>query len=139
MYLNQNCIYANPYKYAYRCNVPIELARIICKYQNHIAKLTYHAKKCPRCGARSLYFEGGSYEEGYGDFIECETCEETFGVDDIENGEYLSGWSDFDVILYGSLGDTEEERRESRIAMCGSDDIKKWHEFAWRHINQNVI
>ncbi len=43
MYLNKRSIYANPYKYAYICNVPIEYARNVQKQQSNIAKIIYNA------------------------------------------------------------------------------------------------
>ena len=36
-----------------------------------------HPCRCPACGSKHLYYEHGSYEEGYGDFVECTDCGET--------------------------------------------------------------
>lgn len=137
MYLSRKSVYLNPYKYAYICDVPIEYARIAQKRQNNISKIIYNARKCPKCGSHSLCFEGGSYEEGYGDYIYCdnESCGEDFEVSDIKNGEYLSGWLDFDVVLYTCSGETDAERQKDRIAMCNSENVGDWHEFAWNHIH----
>ena len=136
MYLSQKSIYANPYKYAYICNVPIDYARVVQKQQNNISKIVYNARKCPKCGSRSLCFECGSYEEGYGDYIYCdnESCGETFSVSDIKNGTYLSGWLDFDIVLWASKGKTDEERAESRKEQCCSEGFENWSEFYLKHI-----
>lgn len=136
MFLSKKSIYANPYKYAYICDVPIEYARIVQKRENNIAKIVYNARKCPKCGSRSLCFEGGSYEEGYGDYIYCdnENCEETFLVSDINNGQYLSGWFDFDSVLWASRGKTEEERAKTRSEECYSEGFDNWSDFIWNHI-----
>lgn len=76
----------------------------------------YNAKKCPKCGSRSLCFESGSYEEGYGDYIYCdnENCEETFLVSEIKRMEttYLGG-----LILIQFYGHQEvkQKRKEWNI------------------------
>lgn len=136
MYLHKDSIYTNPYKYAYICDVPIEYARIVQKRQNNIAKIIYNARKCPKCGSHSLCFEGGSYEEGYDDYIYCENdeCEADYEVSEIKNGQYLSGWLDFDVVWYGLINVDDEKKKEYRLMMCGSDNINEWHKFAWDHI-----
>lgn len=118
--MNMKNIYANPYKYAVKCNIPFELAKIMCKKQRHFRKEERkHRMYCPKCGSKELIFEGGSYEEGYGDFIECDSCGETFDCSEVPNSEYanLTGFEDFDPVLFfagdkaGACGDavTHEE------------------------------
>ena len=73
--MNMRSIYANPYKYACKCDIPIELAKIACLKQRHFIKEQQkHPMYCPICKSKNMNFESGSYEEGYGDFIECEDC-----------------------------------------------------------------
>lgn len=127
-------IYDNPYKYACVCNVPFELAKIACLKQRHMEKMRRkHPAHCPTCNSRHLHFEMGSYEEGYGDFIECLNCGDTFDCDEIPNVEYtdLTGWGDFDVVLYFS---STENKEEGWKEACGAETIEKWHEFARKMI-----
>ena len=43
-------IYANPYKYACKCDIPIELAKIACLKQRHFIKEQQkHPMYCPIC------------------------------------------------------------------------------------------
>lgn len=125
-------IYDNPYKYAYECDVPIELARATCKLQRKYDKMIYRAAKCPVCKARALTYESGSYEEGYGDFIYCDSCDESFNVDEIKNGVLLHSWGNFDSVLWFSLGATPEKRKEDRAKELGVNTIEEWHKWAWQ-------
>lgn len=122
-------IYSNPYKYAVKCNVPIELAKIACKKQRHIDKeRKKHYPVCPQCGSKKLSYEMGSYEEGYGDFIECNDCGETYELDEVENIDNLPCFEwDFDPVVYFS---TTENQKEGWIEACSSDKLEDWHSFA---------
>lgn len=132
--MNMKSIYANPYKYACTCNIPIELAKIACLKQRHFIKeQRKHRMYCPVCKSKNLIFEGGSYEEGYGDFIECEDCGETFDCDKVPNAEYasLTGWEDFDAVLYFS---NTKNKSEGWMAACGATTYEEWLEFATKMI-----
>lgn len=131
-------IYGNPYKYAYECDVPIELARAVCKYQRRLDNMRYRATKCPVCKDRALEFEGGSYEEGYGDFIYCDSCGEAFDVEEIEKSWLLHWWSDFDAILWYSSGSTKEENWRHREEELGITNIEEWHSWAWRQMRRGI-
>lgn len=126
-------IYDNPYKYACVCNVPFELAKIACLKQRHWNRMQRkHPMYCPKCKSKNVFFEGGSCEEGYGDFIGCEDCGETFNCDEVPNAEYanLTGWEDFDPVVYfSSTANKEEGWKEA----CGSDKYEDWISFA-RHM-----
>jgi len=125
-------IYNNPYKYAYKCDVPIELARAVCKYQRKLEKMTRKAAKCPMCNTYELVLEHGSYEEGYDDYIYCDSCDQSFSVAEIENGYLLYGWSDFDIILWYSCNSTKEANRKQRAEELGINTLEEWQEWAWR-------
>lgn len=127
-------IYDNPYKYACVCNVPFELAKIACLKQRHLNKMQQkHPMRCPHCNSKSLIFEMGSYEEGYGDFIECDDCGDTFDCAEVPNAEYanLTGWEDFDPVLYFS---TTANKAEGWRAACGAETLEEWHEYARKNI-----
>lgn len=131
-------IYGNPYKYAYKCDVPIDLARAICKLQRKYDKMRHRAAKCPKCKARALVYESGSYEEGYGDFIACDSCGEGFDVDEIEHSELLHMWWDFDNVLWFSMGSTPEIKREQRAEELGINTLEEWHEWARQQYRRNI-
>ena len=135
--MNMRSIYANPYKYACKCDVPIELAKIACLKHRHINKeQRKHKVYCPSCGSKHLYFEMGSYEEGYSDFFECEDCGETFSPSEIPNVEYFDfmGWADFDAVLYFS---NTENKLEGWKEACGATTHEEWLEFARANIIGN--
>ncbi|MCK2000725.1 hypothetical protein MZM54_04890 [[Brevibacterium] frigoritolerans] len=105
-------LYNNPKEYAKETMMSIEQATLRCEHFKKIQQIMHEAKKCPKCGKHSLGIEGGSYEEGYSDYVYCENDE----VVVIENGEELftdcgftsdvkeeyeplNHWYDFDVIL----------------------------------------
>ena len=128
--MNMRSIYANPYKYACLCDIPIELAKIACQKQRHFVKeQKKHPMYCPVCKSKRLTFEMGSYEEGYGDFIECEDCGETFDCDKVPNAKYasLTGWEDFDAVLYFS---NPENKSEGWMEACGATTHEEWVEYA---------
>jgi len=56
---------------------------------------------CPECSHKSLEFEGGSYEEGYGDFIACNQCDFTSDVE--TKFEPLVYGNDFDVLMWFAM------------------------------------
>lgn len=130
-------IYDNPYKYACECDVPIELARIVCKKQRRFNKLVHRARKCPECNTRGLKYECGCWEEGIGDSIYCDNCGEAFGVEELENGYYLAVGIDFDMVLYLSLSYTFEERMRERKEKYDINTIEEWHKTAWKWIRGN--
>lgn len=127
-------LYNNPYKYACVCSVPEELAKIACKKQRHIEKMR---KKnpcyCPSCGSKHLYYESGSYEEGYDDFVECEDCGDTFTPREIPNIEYYDflPFGDFDPVIYYSI---TQDKREGWRAACGAETQEEWVKFARKMI-----
>ena len=126
--MNMKSIYANPYKYSCVCDIPFELAKIMCKNRAY----------CPVCKSKKLIFEHGSYEEGYDSFIECDACGKTFDYDKIPNIEYASiaGYEDFDAVLYfGSMQNKSEAWKEA----CGAITHDKWIEFAAEMIIGNSI
>jgi len=125
---NNKSIYNSPKKYAKRCDIPLNLAKIQCKKYKKEARQRKKIK-CPACHRKSLVFCGGSYEEGYGDYIECAACGEAYAPEEIKNGYMLHfGW-DFDVVLYYS-GKTPEEKISGRLEACGSEKIEDWVKFA---------
>ena len=132
--MNMRSIYANPYKYACKCDIPIELAKIACLKQRHFIKEQQkHPMYCPICKSKNMNFESGSYEEGYGDFIECKDCGETFDCNQVPNVEYasLTGCEDFDAVLYFSNTNNKSEGwREA----CGAETHEEWLEFATKMI-----
>lgn len=137
--MNMKSIYANPYKYAVKCNIPFELAKIMCLKQRHFHKEERkHRMYCPICKSKNMIFEGGSYEEGYGDFIECTDCGETFDCDEVPNVEYasLTGWEDFDAVLYFS--DTEN-KLDGWMEACGATTHEEWLKFATKMITGRSI
>lgn len=126
-------IYDNPYKYAYECDVPIDLARATCKLQRKYDKMRYRAAKCPVCKARALTYESGDYWEGYSDFISCDSCGESFDLDEIKNCDLLHGCgSSFDSVLWFSMGATPEKRQEERAKELEVNTIEEWHKWAWQ-------
>lgn len=127
-------IYDNPYKYACICNVPFELAKIACLKQRHIDKMRRkNPIHCLTCNSKHLIYEMSSYEEGYGDFIECENCGDTFDCADIPNIEYanLTGWEDFDAVVYFS---TTNNKFQGWKEACGAETLEEWHKFAEKNI-----
>ena len=132
--MNMKSIYSNPYKYSVKCNIPFELAKIMCLKQRHFYKeQRKHPMYCPICKSKKLNYEMGSYEEGYGEFIECYDCGETFDCDEVPNVEYasLTGWEDFDAVLYFS---NTENKSEGWKEACGATTYEEWLEFATRMI-----
>ena len=132
--MNMKSIYANPYKYACKCNIPIELAKIMCKKQRHFEKeQRKHPVCCPVCKSKNLSYDSGSWEEGYGEFIECFACGNTFDCDEVPNVEYasLTGWEDFDAVLYFS---NTENKEEGWKEACGATTRKEWVDFATKMI-----
>lgn len=128
--MNMRSIYANPYKYACKCDITIELAKIACLKQRHFIKEQQkHPMYCPICKSKHMNFESGSYEEGYRDFIECEDCGETFDCNQVPNVEYasLTGWEDFDAVLYFSNTDNKSEGWRKA---CGAETHEEWLEYA---------
>ena len=131
---NMRSIYANPYKYAIECDIPFSLAKIMCKKQRHFEKeQRKHRMYCPVCNSKNLVFESGSYEEGYGDFIECNDCGETFDCDEVPNVEYasLTGWEDFDAVLYFS---NTENKSDGWMEACGATTHEEWLRYATKMI-----
>lgn len=130
-------IYDNPQEYAKKTFITLEQAVLRCQHFKKLKKEIQEAKKCPKCGAYTLEFESGCYEEGYGDFIYCtneisdvdEDGEEVFvecGFTSslTEQFQPLVHWYDFDIILMFS-NDIEER---------GMDKVEKeigcsWPEF----------
>lgn len=125
-------IHDNPYKYACVCNVPYELAKIACLKDRHYQKeRRKHGPFCPKCGSKNIFYEMGSYEEGYGDYVECENCGETYEPYEIKNVDYIIPFRDFDTVLYFSSSRIPEEGwREA----CGAETIEEWQEFAREEI-----
>ena len=137
-------IYDNPYKYAVVCNIPFWLAKIACKKQRHLLKeVNKHRMYCPTCGSRHLGFEGGSYEEGYSDYIYCEDCGSQFDVVEVPNSAYasLTGWEDFDPVLYFGC---RENKTQGWKEACGGETYEEWLLFAkniilgYEHVEVNV-
>ena len=123
-------LYDNPYKYACVCSVPLKLAKIACKKQRHLEKeQKKHPCRCPACGSKHLYYEHGSYEEGYGDYVECNNCGETYDPDEIPNIEYgsLTPFEDFDPVIYFSL---TENKLDGWKEACGAETHEEWIHFA---------
>ena len=53
--MNMKSIYSNPYKYAVKCNIPFELAKIMCLKQRHFYKEEKkHRMYCPICKSKNL-------------------------------------------------------------------------------------
>ena len=132
--MNMKSIYSNPYKYAIKCDIPFELAKTACLKQRHFLKeQRKHPMYCPVCKSKHLHFEGGAYEEGYGDFIECEDCGEAFDCDEVPNAKYayLTGWEDFDAVLYFS---NTENKEKGWMEACGATTHEEWIAFARRNI-----
>lgn len=126
-------IYDNPYKYACKCNVPYELAKIACLVYRHRKKEhRKHKPYCPVCKSKKIYYETGSYEEGYEDFCGCEECGETFAVEEIPNYENIRVFGDdFDMVLYFSTTDNKES---GWLEACGATTLEEWQNFARRMI-----
>lgn len=127
-------IYLNPYKYAIECDIPFELAKIMCKKQRHYKKeQRKHPMYCPSCHSKNLVYDSGSYEEGYGEFIECYDCGETFNCNEIPNVQYgnFTGWEDFDPVLYFSNTNNKEDGWKEA---CGATTHEKWVDFATQMI-----
>lgn len=132
--MNMKSIYANPYKYAIKCHIPFELAKIACLKQRHLEKdQKKHPCRCPVCKSKDLIYNDASYEECYGEFIECNTCGETFNCNEVPNIEYanFTGWEDFDAVLYFSNTENKEDGwREA----CGATTHNEWIKFAAKMI-----
>lgn len=132
-------LYDNPYKYACVCSVPLKLAKIACKKQRHLEKeQKKHPCRCPACGSKHLYYEHGSYEEGYGDFVECTDCGETYDPGEIPNIEYgsLTPFEDFDPVIYFSL---TENKLEGWKEACGAETHEEWIHFAEKMIAGRIL
>ena len=129
-------IYANPKRYARKCNIPIELAKIECRRQKTIAKKRKKIK-CPICKRKRLAFIHGSYEEGHDAFLECGFCGETYDPHEIRNSDLLCFGNDFDAVLYFSGGRTAEERAKYRMEAIGEYDDASWVKFAERMIKNS--
>ena len=132
--MNMRSIYANPYKYACTCSISFELAKIMCKKQRHFYKeQKKHPMYCPVCKSKHLTYEGGSWEEGYDEFIECADCGETFDCGDVPNVEYasLTGWENFDPVLFYSH---PEEPELGWQEACGATTQEEWMVFATQTI-----
>jgi hypothetical protein len=87
---------------------------------------------CPKCGNKSLYFEGGSYEENYGDGVYCDYC--NFVSDITEDFESLRFGNDFDVLLWFSID----------IDRHGIEEVEKevgcsWNEFCTKTIFEEDV
>lgn len=119
-------IYANPKKYARKTQIPLGLAKIECRKQKQIDKKRKKIR-CPRCKRKALHYISGSYEEGYGAFIECDNCGEAFDPNEIKNSELLCYGSDFDAVLYFAK---TKHSPNGWIEACGSDKVEDWHKFA---------
>lgn len=134
--MNNRSIYANPYKYACVCNIPYDLAKIACLKQRHYDKtMRKNRPYCPKCGSKNIDYEMGSYEEGYGDFCECDECGETFEPHEVPNYEYFDIFgSDFDVVLFFSK---TEDVKQGWIEACGAKTLEEWQEFAKKIIIGN--
>ena len=131
-------IYDNPYKYAYECDVPIELARIACKKQRRFNKLVHRARKCPECNSRALRYDCGSWwHEGIGDSLYCEKCGSEYEIEEIENGNLLIAMAGFDFIVYYSLPKKIEWRMEARAEELGVNTLEEWHSWAWREVRRS--
>ena len=136
-YKKAKSIYMNPYKYACVCHVPFELAKIACLKIRHAKKEQQkNPSRCPSCNSKKIFYQFGSIEEGYGDFIECQECGETFSPDEIKNIQYL-GYDpfnplDMDIVLYFSMyyRDPAEGWRDA----CGAETLEEWHAFARKEI-----
>lgn len=51
--MNMKSIYSNPYKYAVKCNIPFDLAKIMCLKQRHFDKEERkHRMYCPVCKSK---------------------------------------------------------------------------------------
>lgn len=126
-------IYDNPYKYAIECNIPYDLAKIAClKHRHFLKEKRKKAPRCPICDSKRMIYQMGSYEEGYGDYVECDCCGETFEPDEIKNIEYLpTSRDDFDVVLYFSLA---ENTKAGWMEACGAKTLEEWQNYARREI-----
>lgn len=128
--MNMKSIYANPYKYACVCDVPIDLAKISCKKHRHIEKeKRKHRVFCPKCGTEHLRVNLVSYKEGRIDFFECVDCGDLFSPSEIPNVEYFdcSPWEEFDPVLYFS---DPKNKQEGWLEACGSDKYEDWIAFS---------
>ena len=127
--MNMRSVYANPYKYAYVCNVPLELANIACKKQRHLEKeFSKHIPRCPECNSKKVYIVSGSYEEGYDAYVECDNCGSAFDFEEVPNSDYIRMYGDdFDPVVYFSC---TENKQEGWLEACGSDNYKDWLSFA---------
>ena len=132
-------LYDNPYKYACVCSVPLKLAKIACKKQRHLEKeQKKHPCRCPACDSKHLYYEHGSYEEGYGDYVECHDCGETYDPCEIPNIEYgtLTPFKDFDPVIYFSL---TENKLDGWKEACGAETHEEWIHFAEKMIAGRIL
>lgn len=132
-------LYDNPYKYACVCSVPLKLAKIACKKQRHLEKeQKKHPCRCLACGSKHLYYGHGSYEEGYGDYVECNNCGETYDPCEIPNIKYgsLTPFEDFDPVIYFSL---TENKLEGWKEACGTETHEEWIHFAEKMIAGRIL
>ncbi len=103
-----NLITEKQYKRKTKCTV--EQAKIAIAYFKFLSEKSKKLLICPECGGE-LYFESGSYEEGYGDYIGCYECDFTSDVEG--DYEYLNPWYGFDPCLYGPEMFTPKSRKET--------------------------
>ena len=94
-------IYEDVKRYAEKTMMTEEQAKIRCDYYLNLKKEIDEkmaiAIICPACKQPTLSFEPGSYEEGYGDYVECNgegDCEYSS-----EEHSYPHHSDDFDVVL----------------------------------------
>ncbi len=133
-------IYDNPQEYANKAYITLEQAKIRCKHFKKIEEEINETRKCPKCGEYTLEFEGGSYEEGYSDFIYCtnevrqidedcdgcDVCEGCFVECEFTSNvtgqfEPLSDGYNFDIVLYFSF----------QIKECGIEEVEKQIGGSW--------
>lgn len=68
-------IYAQPKRYAKKCNVPLKYAREICKWHLKFERTVKKHNKCPYCNKNALERE---YSDNYWDdttWIYCSNCD----------------------------------------------------------------
>ena len=105
-------------KYKKETNCTRKQANIAIKYLEFLNCMTEKYSVCPECGGK-LYFEGGSYEEGYDDFIGCNYCDFTSNVEG--NFKYLFWGYGFDVVLCNPSSFTPKERKQIM-----REQVKEW-------------
>lgn len=132
-------IYDNPEQYAKEARTTLEQAEVRCAHFKQLAEKMEEIKKCPKCGARTLELEGGSYEEGIKEYVYCEN-DEVKEIDEEDGEEYftecqftspitkeyqaLDSYYDFDIVLEfaSEIDELGLETIEKRIGLS-------WHEF----------